>query len=102
MSWGGAVQAMITSLKNNARKKRKNYFDGKGMNSEKQDTKHPWLEKKASPEQLEAIRQKVALQKKVELIHNVRIMIISLVLMALVLSIVNILYGDEIKAYLLK
>ena len=102
MSWGGAVQAMVTSLKNNARPKRKNYFDGKGMNSEKQSEKHPWTRKKATQEQLENIRRKVAAQKRSQLIRNVKIMILTLSIIAAILTIVNYLYGNEIKEFLLK
>ena len=55
MSFGGAVSAMITSLKNNSRD-RKTLYDYKDLYKTKSKNKIYVTDKKATPEQLERIR----------------------------------------------
>ena len=100
MSWGGSVQTMISSLKNNARKKRSTFFDGAGLGAKTEEEKHPWLEKEASPEKLAEIRKQVAERKRSALIRNAMLMLLSLILLFLLVALVDVLYGEAIKAYL--
>lgn len=82
MSFGGAAQAMITSLKNNKRK-RKTIYDNQDHLHYKNDG-FKFSERKATPEQMAELRKKIAKGKKVEL----RKTIISLVLAAIFLVVV--------------
>ena len=61
MSFGGHVAAMIASIKNNARAKRKNYFDRKDIYT----SKSKGIElRKATPEELAHIKRNMILQNK--------------------------------------
>ena len=67
MSFGGAVSAMAASLRNNARKKRKTYFDRDNSHSEnKNENRNTLLEKKATPEQLAEIRKEMIKENRKE------------------------------------
>ncbi|MEN8121335.1 MAG: hypothetical protein ABFS35_13365 [Bacteroidota bacterium] len=60
MSFGGSVSAMITSLKNNSRQKKKLLFDKKDTNWKKVPVKlKKFREKKATQKQLRKIRTKL-------------------------------------------
>jgi len=65
MSFGGSAQGMITSLKNNRKLKsqKRRYFD-KANNSDHKIYKANSKFKKATPEQLKAIREKVRKEKR--------------------------------------
>jgi len=64
MSFGGAVSAMITSLKNNSRRKSKSHFETNNIGNRTRDTKlDSLLKKEATKEQLEKIRKKIKRQK---------------------------------------
>lgn len=65
MGFGGSVSAMIASIKNNARAKRKTVFDRK-YNYKQKEVNDKLLSKKATPRQLEEIRKKVSQQKQKE------------------------------------
>ncbi len=57
MSFGGSVSAMISLLKNNARAKRKTYFDHDSKSTKgAKEERNALLDKKASPKQLAEIR----------------------------------------------
>ncbi len=58
MSFGGAVQAMITTMKNNSRSRKRSYFDKKHSNSN-ESRRNPLLDKKATPEQLAEIKERI-------------------------------------------
>lgn len=79
MGFGGAALAMITSLKNNNRRRKKKPFEnikayvGYGYNSFNE--KHPNY-KKASKEQLKAIRDKIQKEQKQLLIKRICLVII--------------------------
>ncbi len=68
MSFGGSVLAMITSLKNNSRKKNiKSYFEQSGsvfLHSNPHSKLDKLLKKKASPEQLEKIKTKIRKERR--------------------------------------
>ena len=67
MSFGGSVSSMISSLKNNARNKRKNYFDrDNSISKHKNKKRNALLDKKATPEQLEQIRNNMIQENKKE------------------------------------
>lgn len=65
MSFGGSAQGMITSLKNNRKLKsqKRSYFD-KANNSDHKIYKTKSKFKKATPEQLQDIREKVRKEKR--------------------------------------
>ena len=56
MSFGGAVSAMVTSIKNNARPKRKTFFDRNSKSSKNKKERNALLNKKVTPQQLLKIR----------------------------------------------
>ena len=64
MSFGGSVSAMIASLKNNARPKRKTYFDRNSTAMHSEEQENPLLKKKATPEQLKQIRETIQQENK--------------------------------------
>ena len=78
----GIVQSMIISLRNNSRKKELIHFERRSMPLK--GTKGEFgelLKRKATPEQLEKIRNKIKREKKAELIKNIIIiLILSLIL----------------------
>lgn len=84
MGFGGAVSSMITSLKNNARGKRNTYFDRDNRVSKEKIEINKLLEKKATPEQLHKIRKEIAESNKKNQIKNVKIIIITVVLLLLI------------------
>jgi uncharacterized protein YdcH (DUF465 family) len=64
MSFGGSTQGMITALKNNRKLKshKRSYFDKANNSDHKIYTANSKF-KKATPEQLQAIREKVKKEK---------------------------------------
>ncbi len=90
MSFGGAVSAMAASLRNNARKKRKTYFDRDNSHSEnKNENRNVLLEKKATLEQLAKIRNSFIKENRRNNIKNVVIILIILVSNIVALLIFN-------------
>lgn len=90
MSFGGSVSAMISSIKNNARSKRKTYFDRNNSASKNKDGKrNALLDKKATSEQLEEIKRKMSIENKQ--IRNKNILIYSC---AIILILLGIVYLD--------
>jgi len=85
MSFGGSAQGMITSLKNNRKLKsqKRSYFD-KANNSDHKVYKANSKLKKATPEQLQAIREKV---KR------------STLLLALIFSLFSLIYFSISKVF---
>ena len=78
MSFGGSVSAMISSLKNNARPKRKTYFDRGYCGDKESKTRHPLLDKKATPEQLKTIRENLKKENKEQFLIQVFTMLIAI------------------------
>lgn len=73
----GIVQSMIISLRNNSRKKELIHFDRrsmplKGLKGEFGEL----LKRKATPEQLEKIRNKIKQEERAELIKNIIIILL--------------------------
>lgn len=79
MSFGGAVSAMVTSLKNNKRKRPSAYEKMEKYNGNYDTKLH--FDKKATTEELETIRKKLQNQHKKELL----IKIIGLVILTFVI-----------------
>ena len=78
MSFGGAVSVMITSIKNNTRLRRKSYFDKNILIKDKE--RDALLDKKATPEQLESIRNRLIEENRQKRIMNFKIFLFSLLL----------------------
>lgn len=83
MSFGGSVQAMVTSLKNNARQRNTIFdkLDG-NTNTENSESWNNIIEQKATPEQLEEVREKIISENKNKLYKNVLALIITMVIIA--------------------
>lgn len=79
MGFGGATQAMITSLKNNSRTRKRKPFESiksyAGYGNNTLNKKHPNY-KKASEEQLKAIREKVQNENRKLLIKRVCLVVL--------------------------
>jgi uncharacterized protein YdcH (DUF465 family) len=87
MSFGGAVSAMITSLKNNARK-RKTLYDNKAF-FDKISTKKTYVtDKKATPQQLREIRLRLKDENQKTLRRNLIITFGLLILTGLIVLII--------------
>ncbi len=92
MSFGGSVSAMITSLKNNSRSKnRKSYFKKDKSFSNKENEKNVFLDKKATPEQLEAIQKNIRKNNRKDRIVNVIILTITIILTVFILRYFNMI-----------
>lgn len=101
MSFGGSVSSMITSLKNNARSKRKTYFDRDNTSSKNQKKeKNALLDKKASPELLAKIKKEIIEENKRVLIKNLVITILSILTLILIIALIRFYYLDSIKEFL--
>ena len=85
MSFGGSVSAMLSSLKNNSRKKRKTIFDKDGHTNSGRHLNN-LINKKATPEQLAEIKQKLDKQNKKARKKN--LIILTIVVIFIVLSFV--------------
>ena len=86
MSFGGSVSAMITSLKNNSRSKnRKSYFKKDKSFSNKENEKNVFLDKKATPEQLEAIRKNIRKNNRRDKMVNVIILVFAIIVTAFII-----------------
>jgi hypothetical protein len=82
MSFGGAVSAMISSLKGNSRRKERTHFNRKELKAKgSNEIYSKLLKRKATPEQLAEIRAKVKTEKRRVLIKTIVFTI--LLLMAL-------------------
>jgi hypothetical protein len=90
MSFGGSVSAMLSSIKNNARAKRKTYFDRDNKYSKNgEEKRNPLLDKKATPEQLAEIRNSLIKENKKDLIKNLIMIVVVLVLIISLLLFFN-------------
>ncbi|MGG8496652.1 hypothetical protein ACQY1Q_09560 [Tenacibaculum sp. TC6] len=86
VGFGGAVSAMITSLKNNKRE-RKNIFD----TLDDRQTKHSgklYFKQKATPEQLNEIRLKLKRENNINFLLNSALFIITLSLILFLIGFV--------------
>ncbi len=92
MSFAGTVSAMITSLKNNSRK-RKTLYDKKFIFRKAGKNKLKFPDVKATPEQLESIRKKMIREDHLLLLKRITALLIALVIVAgliyLVIFLVN-------------
>ncbi len=90
MSFGGSVSAMISSLKNNARAKRKTYFDrDNAFFKKRKKSRNALLDKKATPEQLEKIRKSLIKENRNERNKNLAIIVIATALIISALLLFN-------------
>lgn len=87
MGFGGAVSTMITSLKNNARK-RKTLYDNKDFFDRISTKKTYVTDKKATPQQLREIRLRLKHERKKTLKRNLIITFGLLILIALIALII--------------
>ena len=79
MSFGGSVSAMLSTIKNNARAKRITYFDRDNKLSKNgEEKRNPLLNKKATPEQLAEIRNRLIKENQKNRIKNLLIIVILL------------------------
>ncbi|MBW6483153.1 MAG: hypothetical protein K0B10_08830 [Vicingaceae bacterium] len=77
MSFGGHVAAMIASIKNNARAKRKNYFDRKDFAT----SRGRGIElEKATPKELAHIKSNMILQNKKRKRNNIIALLVTVFL----------------------
>jgi len=77
----GVVQSMITSLRNNSRRKQLTHFDRKGMALKGSiGNFDELLKRKATPEQLAEIREKIKTEKRKVLIKTIVISIFLLII----------------------
>ena len=84
MSWGGAVAAMVSSIKNNALAKRTKIFDKEhkgGFGSA------PTHDKKVSKEELATIKSKIKAQATQRKRHQIVALLFSLIITIVVLVI---------------
>jgi len=86
MSFGGSVSAMISSLKNNARK-RKTIFDKKSKSIRGTINKVYLSEIKADPAQLEEIRSRMKKENKIKFIKIILTVVAILALFVFLISI---------------
>ena len=92
MSFGGFVSAMITSLKNNSRQKnRKSYFKKDKSFSNKENEKNVFLDTKATPEQLEAIRKNIRNKNRKDRMVNVILLVFVIIVTAIILYYFNMI-----------
>jgi hypothetical protein len=96
MSFGGSVQSMITSLKNNSRSKRKSYFDKGGLYS-KQSRKGSFFKKKATPEQLANIKEKMLSQRRDNRTKTLMIIGFGIFILVVLLWFINTFSYEMIK-----
>lgn len=80
MGFGGAVSAMITSLKNNNRRKKKNHFSKEKNYAVKKDNIHNYDFPEATPELLEKIKNDL-------IIYNRKNTITTIIFMAIIIVI---------------
>ncbi len=84
MGFGGSVSAMISSLKNNKRSRTSTFEKLKKY--EKSTYKKELIEKKATPQQLKEIRERLQKENKRRRIKTIAVMVIfAIVLVALLL-----------------
>ena len=88
MSFGGAVSAMITSLKNNKRD-RVSAFDKMKKNKVKSKLKLHF-DKKATPDQLKQIREKVRKENRKRATKNALLFLVILAIFIYVIGFVKI------------
>ena len=89
MSFGGSVSAMISSLKNNSRAKRKSYFDNKNNKYSNENEKKSVAYKKATPEQIAEIKNKLMKENKKERLKNIIFVIFALISIIMLLLFLN-------------
>ncbi len=80
----GSVQSMITTLKNNSRKKEKTHFNNTGVSGSLEKLS----KKKMTPEELLKFRKDLKKKKKREIIKGLIVFFISAILTVLFLYII--------------
>lgn len=91
MGFGGSVSAMITSLKNNARK-RKTLYDNKDFFNKVSSTKTYVTDKKATPQQLREIRKRLEKENKKQKLVNLRVGLFVFIIIGLIMWLIVKLY----------
>ena len=91
MDFGGSVAAMITSLKNNARK-RKTLYDNKDLFYKVSSTKTYVTDKKATPDQLREIRKRLKEENRRQRQINLKIGLFVLIIIGLIMWLIFKLY----------
>lgn len=89
MSFGGAVGAMISSLKNNKRDRPSAYKKLKDNRTTYENRTVLHFDKKSSPEQLRRIREKVRREHKVAFYRKVLVFSIILILVILLIGFIK-------------
>lgn len=101
MSFGGSVAAMISTLKANARDKRKTIYNRDTSHLQKNSShKIPQTEKKASPQLLEEIRNNMKEEKRKGLIKTILVLIIICFISVIIISYFNQNNFESIKEFL--
>ena len=91
MGFGGSVSAMITTLKNNARK-RKTLYDNKDFFNKVSSTKTYVTDKKATPQQLREIRKRLEKENKKQKLVNLRVGLFVFIIIGLIMWLIVKLY----------
>ena len=87
MSFGGAVSAMVTSLKNNKRPRVSAFKRLKGYENVKY--KKGKIEKKATPQQLKEIRERIQKENKKERIFTIVFMTTAVIILYILFTFVK-------------
>jgi hypothetical protein len=89
MSFGGSVSAMISSLKNNARAKRKTYFDKNDSYKKGSDLKTEYDFQEVSADESEHIKERIRANAKKENKKRVFFLILSVMAIIIVFLLFN-------------
>lgn len=90
MSFGGAVSAMMTSLKNNKRERKSALKRLKDSPLEYGDSGKLHFESKATESQLKSIREKIKRENRIRLLKNVIIISVFMALLIYFIGFVKI------------
>lgn len=86
MSFGGAVSAMQTSLKNNKRERVNTFKKLKEHNFEEKENGKLYFKNKATPEELEAIRKKIKRESTKKMLMNITLLAVFCLSVLLVIG----------------
>jgi hypothetical protein len=94
----GVGQSMISSIKNNLRGRKKTYLKRERSTTVKKGRTSSLLDKKATPEQIEAIRIRVLEEEKRKRKKSIIIALICFGVIILAVVIVNLFFLDEVTS----
>ena len=91
---------MVTSMKNNSRRKRQSYFDSSGITLNENEKGNLIENQEPSEEQIEKIKVKLSEERKENFKRIVKLSAVSIGILIVGIYLIDYFFGDRIKEFI--